>query len=91
MVSVDAIVIEGQFFSQRMRVLGSHTLEAFQNRHGYEVFRLDTFDKRRLINRYGWDVTSKPGTIEALDRIRRLKRDQHEFLDEAIFGYKSPS
>ena len=63
----------------KKRLKAAHALARFQMRHRFEVFRLDTFDRRRLIGRTGWDVLSPvKGTMQPLNRIRKLSRDAHE-------------
>jgi len=78
-ITVGAIILEASNLSPE-------TMYAFQNDHGFAVYRLDMHDDRRFIDSHGWDAYSPaPGTIARLDRLRKLKRDQFE---DELFGVR---
>lgn len=83
-LTVDAITVEHMpgFRSIRPRVV-----RAFVERHGFEVFRLDTDDCRRLMTSTGWDAYSPSGTIAQLGHVRgALPRDSFE---EEMFSIRA--
>ena len=61
------------------------TMRAFQELN-FSIFRLDAMDGRRFITSRGWDAFSAPGTIERLDRLRHLRRDD---LEQEMFGVRA--
>lgn len=58
----------------------------FQQAHGFEVYRLDLYDRRRRMRSDGWDDFSPPGTIDRLDRDGPLERDAFE---QELFGVRT--
>ena len=73
-ITVGAMVSEGLWAPRQ----AAPVMERLQNLHSFDIYRLEAFDKRRLINRHGWDAFSPPGTFGRLDRIRTEWRDAHE-------------
>ncbi|KAJ1633734.1 hypothetical protein T492DRAFT_536649 [Pavlovales sp. CCMP2436] len=71
-VTVGAIILEASNVQ-------AATMHAYQNEHGFDVYRLDMHDDRRFINAAGWDEYAPArGTAARLDRLRSLPRDKFE-------------
>lgn len=81
-LTIDAITVEHmpahpQFNNFPGRpALTPGLLARFQQVHGYDIYRLDTDDARRLVSSEGWDLYSPNGTYARLDHVRgKLARD----------------
>ena len=87
-LTVDCICVEAQVGHNRSSLVRAFAtvLEKYE-REGYETFRLDTHDFRRLITTRGFDAFSPPDTIAPLGRVRGpLPRDA---LEEEILGLRA--
>ena len=94
-LTIDAITVEfstAMFGANENLKAGrtSEFAEAFkdlQSVHGYDFFRLDTNDFRRLMTGTGWDAFSDRGAIGRIDRVRGpLPRDA---LEDEILGLRA--
>ena len=66
-LSLGAITLEGNHLNS---AIGLDALTSFQQRHGFDVFRIENgFDERRLMTSDGWDAYSPPHTLGRLDRV----------------------
>jgi hypothetical protein len=87
-LTIDAIALEVQIrkIDPTAGRQFAHLFRAFA-RHGFDFYRLDTNDFRRLITSRGLDAFSPAGTIGSLGRVRGvLSRDA---LEEEIFGLRA--
>jgi FkbM family methyltransferase len=80
------LTIDVMIFEQ-LRQVPAWILRRFQTTHGYDLYRLDTDDFRRLVTPTGWDAYSPPNRIAPIGHVRgALTRDS---LEEEMFGVRA--
>ena len=81
LAKLDKLMLAGRLRIRALVVEGSglrpSTMHRLQHVHGFDFWRLDALDGRRLIRPDGWDAYSPPGTIAPLMRYR----EEHAFVD----------
>jgi len=85
---VDAITIEHM---PQTRAINRRTLQSLQ-RLGYDIFRLDTDDLRRWIDRFGWDAFSPPFTYRRLmhrSRNGTMTEDPRRSLETEVLSLRT--
>ena len=93
LLTIDAMIVEVQLRDttshalNMSRIKWARTFAALQQKHGFEFYRLDQHDFRRLLTSTGWDAFSPPGTIGKLGRVRgALARDA---VEDELFGVRA--